>query len=204
MPYQKKERMTRIAPRNITAVILAGGKSRRMGQDKGLLKYKGIAFCSHIIAAALPCCTELIVVSNQQEYAQFGYPMCSDNLENKGPLGGLEAGINASTKTFQLVLSCDMPLLSTALLKKLCVQTPNRPSICMFIGQNQKHPFPGLYHSGLILPIRQTIEANQLGLLAFIASQSQHIIDVTAGDEKQLLNINYLKDYHQLKHDHQT
>lgn len=194
--------MITVAPKDITAIILAGGKSRRMGQDKGLLEYEGKAFCAHIIEAALPCCTELILVSDQQEYTQFGYTLYSDNFDDKGPLAGLEAGINASTKDFQLVLSCDMPLLSTALLKKLCVQNPKQLSVCMFNLQTQKHPFPGLYHSALITPIRQAIQSNKLSLLSFIDGQSKHIIELTIKEEKQLLNINYLEDYHQLKHDH--
>lgn len=194
--------MYEINIKDISALILAGGKSRRMGRDKGLLKYQGKSLCGHIIEAVLPCCSELFIVSNHPEYTSFGFPLLSDNYSNKGPLAGIEAGLEASTKSFQLVLSCDMPLLSSSLIKKLCVQASDTKTICHFNDQDRIQPLPGLYPTNLVSILQKSIHENQLSLSVFLKNQACQAIDLTAQEKKQLLNINNLSDYHQLNHDH--
>ena len=77
--------MYEINIKDISALILAGGKSRRMGRDKGLLKYQGKSLCGHIIEAVLPCCSELFIVSNHPEYTSFGFPCYRIIIAIKGP-----------------------------------------------------------------------------------------------------------------------
>ena len=194
--------MYEINIKDISALILAGGKSRRMGRDKGLLKYQGKSLCGHIIEAVAPCCSELFIVTKHPEYARFGIPLLTDNYSNKGPLAGIEAGLMASSKLYQLVLSCDMPLLSSTILKKLCVQASDTKTICHFNDQDRIQPLPGLYPTNLVSILQKSIHENQLSLSGFLKNQACQAIDLTAQEKKQLLNINNLSDYHQLNHDH--
>ena len=104
---------------NITGIIIAGGKSSRMGSDKGFLKLNGSTFVSHIIEALKPMVNEIIVVSNNSDYDVFNLKRVNDIIEDAGPLAGLYTGLFHSKTEFNLVLSCDIPFINTAVLKQL-------------------------------------------------------------------------------------
>ena len=59
------------AEKQITGIILAGGKSTRMGTDKGLISYKNKTFIEHIITAIQPFVDEIIIISNLNSYDKF-------------------------------------------------------------------------------------------------------------------------------------
>ena len=74
----------------VTGIILAGGKSLRMGTDKGLLSLKGKSFISHICDALKPIVGEhILIVSSNADYDALGYTRVEDLIEDKGPVSGL-------------------------------------------------------------------------------------------------------------------
>ncbi|HXK56765.1 MAG TPA: molybdenum cofactor guanylyltransferase MobA [Gammaproteobacteria bacterium] len=99
----------------ITAVILAGGKGRRMGgQDKGLLELKGRPLIKHVLSAIAPQVGTVIINANRNlnRYAGFGYPVVRDDLQGfQGPLAGFAAAMAAATTPYILTMPCDGPLL---------------------------------------------------------------------------------------------
>jgi len=105
--------------KNITGIILAGGKSSRMGSDKGFVMYKNKAFIQHIIEAIQPLVQDIIIVSNNPDYDIFKLKRVHDLIENAGPLAGVYTGLNYTTTQNNLVVSCDVPLINTETLKKL-------------------------------------------------------------------------------------
>ena len=105
--------------KNITGIVLAGGKSSRMGSDKGLLTINDKTFVEHVIVAMKPLVDKIIIVSNNKDYDQFGYRRVEDSIKDSGPLAGLYSGLKHSETEFNLVLSCDIPMIKTELLKKL-------------------------------------------------------------------------------------
>src|SRR4051812_27131822 len=77
----------------ITAIVLAGGKSQRMGTDKGLLDLHGKTFVQRICAAVQPIVgSNILIVSANNEYDALGFSRVEDIIENKGPVGGLYTG----------------------------------------------------------------------------------------------------------------
>lgn len=73
----------------VGAIILAGGKSSRMGVDKGLMLLNEKPMVQHVIDAVKLVADEIIIVANNKEYKQFGYTVISDEIENAGPLAGI-------------------------------------------------------------------------------------------------------------------
>ena len=97
--------MTNPTPRNdITAVILAGGKARRMnGQDKGLITLHGRPMVDYIIQALQPQVGSILVNANRntEQYAAFGLPVIADMLGDYfGPLVGMASGMDATATPF--------------------------------------------------------------------------------------------------------
>ncbi len=108
---------------DITAVILAGGKGRRMqGKDKGLIALNGKPLIQHVISAIAPQVGQLVINANRslQQYAELGYPVVSDTLDDyQGPLAGFLAAMQSISTPDMVSVPCDGPLLPHDLVKRL-------------------------------------------------------------------------------------
>ena len=92
-----------------TAIILAGGKSSRMGSDKGLVLLNGKPMISYIIEILKKMQIPIIIISNNENYKQFGLPVFADIIKEKGPLGGIYTGLKNSKTESNIIVSCDVP-----------------------------------------------------------------------------------------------
>lgn len=114
---------TRIPVEDISAVILAGGRARRMdGEDKGLIELKGRPLLDYIIAALRPQVGEILVNANRnlERYRAFGYPVIEDIMGDFfGPLVGMATGMQATGKPYLLTVPCDSPLVPAQLAGSL-------------------------------------------------------------------------------------
>ncbi|MES9925377.1 MAG: molybdenum cofactor guanylyltransferase MobA [Candidatus Thiodiazotropha endolucinida] len=107
----------------VTAVILAGGRGRRMGgEDKGLIELNGRPLVQHVISAIQPQVATILINANrnQERYAAFGYPVIADSLlDYQGPLAGFIAAMHAVETEDMLTLPCDGPLVPPDLVERL-------------------------------------------------------------------------------------
>lgn len=108
---------------DITVVILAGGKGRRMGgKDKGLVHYKNHSLVKHVIDAISLQADNIIINANRNldEYAAFGYPVVEDTLSGfQGPLAGFMAAMSRATTETILTLPCDGPVIVDDYVEKM-------------------------------------------------------------------------------------
>ncbi len=109
--------------REITGIILAGGRAQRMGgEDKGLTQLQGRPMIQHVIKRLRPQVSSIIVSANrnQQQYERLGYPVVSDGDELfNGPLAGVASAIHHARTEWVLVTPCDTPLLPLDLASRL-------------------------------------------------------------------------------------
>ncbi len=105
--------------RTITGIILAGGKSSRMGTDKGFLKLNNKSFVEYSIKALKPLVSDILIVSDHIAYDSFGYKRIKDVVKDAGPVAGIYSGLETTESEYNLVLSCDIPLINTSILEKL-------------------------------------------------------------------------------------
>ena len=109
--------------RDVTAVILAGGKGRRMdGQDKGLVEFAGRPLVEYVIEAIESQVATVMLNANrnQQQYARYGYPVISDALEDyQGPLAGFLSALNNARTDYVVTLPCDGPFIAGDLVARL-------------------------------------------------------------------------------------
>ena len=75
--------------KEITGIVLAGGKSSRMGQEKGLAEFDGKPMIAYALEALAPLCTEILISSNSNAYNHLGYRVVPDIIANSGPMGGI-------------------------------------------------------------------------------------------------------------------
>lgn len=102
----------------LTVAVLAGGQSRRMGQDKALLEVDGRPLIEYVLEAAKPLARDtLIVASERPEYERFGARVVPDKFPHSGSLGGIYTALSEAGEEYCLVLACDMPFVNRDLLK---------------------------------------------------------------------------------------
>ncbi len=108
---------------DITAVILAGGKARRMGgEDKGLIELHGRTLIDYIISGLRPQAGQLLVNANRnlERYRTFGYPVVEDIMGDYfGPLVGMATGMQASNTPYIMTVPCDSPFVPVELTDTL-------------------------------------------------------------------------------------
>ena len=94
----------------ITGVILAGGRSSRFGQDKGLFHYQGKPLVQHAADIIRPLCDDLLIISNKpDQYAGFGLTVKPDLYPGCGPLAGIHSGLSHAAQDTVAFIACDTP-----------------------------------------------------------------------------------------------
>lgn len=131
--------------KNITGIILAGGNSNRMGQDKGLVLFQGKPFIAHIINVLAPVTNNIIIVSNHKKHDVFQLKRITDMITDAGPLAGLYTGLHHSKTENNIVLSCDIPLINTVILKKLIAGINENADVIQLKSEGKTMPLIALY-----------------------------------------------------------
>lgn len=113
----------KIEPRDITGVILAGGRGSRMGgEDKGLVDLNGRAMAAHVVARLRPQVGRLLISANrnQDRYAALGCEVVPDLLTDyQGPLAGMAAALQAASTPYVVTVPCDSPLIAADVVARL-------------------------------------------------------------------------------------
>ncbi|MCW8935023.1 MAG: molybdenum cofactor guanylyltransferase [Gammaproteobacteria bacterium] len=121
--------MNTLTKQDITAVILAGGKGRRMqGEDKGLVELADRPLIEYVIEAIKPQVKSIIINANRNQslYSHYGFPVISDTLDNyQGPLAGFFSAMKETSTSHIVTLPCDGPLLASNYVERL-ISTLNK------------------------------------------------------------------------------
>lgn len=180
-------------PKNpISIFILAGGKSTRMGTDKGLILLNGMPMMSYLIDTLEGIGLPVGIIANEPVYESFGYPVFPDLVKEKGPLGGIFTAMSHTESDHCLILSCDSPFTGKGVIKELISRTVSDQ---ITIGQLQGKllPFPGVYPRSLKQKLKENLGANHLKLRSFILEESFRLIswdDLCQQPEREFANLN--------------
>ena len=119
------KRVSSCYPRqDITGVVLAGGRARRMGgEDKGLIRVDGEAMVVHALRGLAPQVGALLINANrnQERYAELGgcHVVADADADYAGPLAGMASAMQRATTRYILTVPCDSPLLAPSLGERL-------------------------------------------------------------------------------------
>jgi molybdenum cofactor guanylyltransferase len=176
--------------KNITVSILCGGKSSRMESEKGLVLWHNKPFIEHIIKAVLPISTAIQLITNGEEYNYLPYVKIKDTIADKGPLGGIYTALEHSKTELNLILSCDIPLISTEILLEIIQKHTAGIDITILADEHKIHPLIGLYSKNMLPIIEQSIKVNDLKMMHLLNRVSHTIHTIANKKSNQLQNIN--------------
>lgn len=144
------------------AIILAGGKSQRMGQDKALLVYDGKTFLEHLVTALRPVTNEiLVVVDRDYRYALSCGRIVVDAFPDTGPVGGIVTGLMAAGPGIHYVVPCDMPAINPQIFELFgqAMIPPLDAAVPQIGGQSQ--PLCGAYRHTAAPKLMAYLESGQ-------------------------------------------
>lgn len=179
---------------DITGVILAGGRGRRMGGvDKGLTPLAGRPMVSHVIDALRPQVGALLINANrsEDEYARFGLPVVGDSVEGfAGPLAGMAAGLAAARTPYVVTAPCDSPLLPRDLVARLGqALRAARAQIAVAHDGERMHPVFALLDRRLLDSLHACLEAGERKIDRWFAGHDLAVCDF-ADEADCFVNVN--------------
>jgi molybdenum cofactor guanylyltransferase len=141
----------------VTGIILAGGKSSRMGMDKGLLVLGGKTLVEIAIQNLSALCDIILISSNSTDYSKFGLEVVPDKFPDIGPMGGIYSSLLKSETELNLVLSVDLPFINAGLLKYLVEQSHDVEVAVPWSGQEFYEPLCACYNRSVVSLIEKSI-----------------------------------------------
>lgn len=184
---------------NITGIILAGGKSSRMGTDKGFVIYKNKAFVQHIIEALQPLVDEIIIVSNNPDYDFFGFKRVNDLIENAGPVAGIYSGLQYSKTENNLVISCDVPLINSETLSLLIEGLDDNMDVVQLESNGKSMPLIAMYKKQNKTIFYSLLEDGERRLRIALTHLKVKTIVLNKNQERFTSNINTPKNLNEIE-----
>ena len=152
-----------------TAMILAGGKSSRMGFDKQLLKIDERRLMDNLAQKLSKEFEEIIIVTNRPElYIGLSHIITMDILKDKGPLGGIHAGLVKSSSEYAFVVACDMPNINMEYVRFMKSKTKLDSMGCVTKFGKWIEPFSSFYSVEMIQHIEKYLATNRRSINGLI------------------------------------
>jgi len=166
----------------VTGVLLAGGKSRRMGEDKRhlvvgeqTLLERGLALLQSIF------CEVLVVIAQDSPPLSIDARVVRDLVPDCGSLGGLYTGLTQATTPYIFVVACDMPFLNQTVITQFTSRR-GTADIVMARLADRLHPMHALYSKRCLPALEQMIRARQLKIQEIVSQSSLQVRYVTEAD----------------------
>lgn len=186
---------------HITGIVLAGGKSRRMGTDKGLLPFQNSTFIQNTINHLKKVVKNVIIIANHKKYEDFNIRVVEDIIKDSGPLGGLHSGLTCSKTELNVVLANDMPLVTSNFIKGLIEKFNLSYDALWCTAGGKDIPLAGIYKKSVAFNCKKLLQNGEKRLLELQTVAKIQKYEVEDAYTSYLQNINTPEQYRQLNHE---
>jgi molybdopterin-guanine dinucleotide biosynthesis protein A len=185
---------------NISAVLLAGGESRRMGKDKATLLFRGRPLWKIQFDLLRTLQPEEIFISARVDppWRPSNVQFVSDEPPSRGPLSGLSATLARISTDYLLVLAVDMPLMSEDYLRLICNLIESDRGVLPMIG-DRAEPLAAIYPKGVGIDFITALSGSEFSLQSLtkklIEAGKLSLVNVLDEEKKFFRNFNALTDF---------
>jgi molybdopterin-guanine dinucleotide biosynthesis protein A len=151
---------------SVSAAIMAGGKSRRMGQDKAWIELDGEPLIQRVATVLAAVADEVLIVANEPRYATLGLPVVPDRYPAGGALGGIATGVGAARHDTVLVAACDMPFLDAEVWRLLLRERGDADAVVPRIG-GEYETLHAIYTKACLPEMARALAEDRLRVIAF-------------------------------------
>ncbi len=187
---------------DIDGIVLAGGKSRRLGEDKALLTLHPLSqtLLERTVALLTPFVDTVRVSGRQVEFASF----LPDAVLDAGPIGGILAALLVAPKKACCVLACDLPLLRSGHLARLFAAREQRsPATCVTAFQNTQGRFEttvAIYEQAALPYLQQAVKRKEYALRKAVPLERWTGVCCNEAEKDAFLNLNTPDDLARARH----
>lgn len=187
----------------VSGIILAGGRSCRMGRNKALMDLNGHTLIERVARVLSGVCGEIIIAGgNPAELEHLGYPLVPDIYPGCGPLSGIHAGLVAARNRYSFVSACDTPFLDEKLIRKIISGADSYDAVILKHG-DYFEPLSSLYSKAFISAAEASVKNGIYKVTAALSLVRWKPVPVDPADipelEKSLFNINTPREYEDAK-----
>lgn len=188
-------------PQQVSALILAGGRSSRMGTDKALLPWQGVPLLERVCQVAVQCCSSVSVLTpwpqRYQSILSTPVTFIEEAAPQRGPLIALAQGLQSIPSPWVLLLACDMPCLDVWILQDWMHQLWDLPDSRMAqvpYQQKRWEPLCGFYHRQCHPLLQAFIRQGGCSFQSWLQQIPVQKLEVNESIAKMLQNCNTPED----------
>lgn len=164
----------------ISGVIQAGGRARRMGENKAFLEIGGRTIIDRVIAELRKCTDGVLLIANEpEEYRHLGLEIFPDEIPGKGALGGVYTALVRSPTPFSFITACDMPFLASALVERLAAEADGVDAVVARTDHGFE-PFAAVYGRSALTAVKAMIDAGDLAVHHLFERVKTRVVDLDA------------------------
>ncbi|MCY4578697.1 MAG: molybdenum cofactor guanylyltransferase [Chloroflexi bacterium] len=187
----------------VSAIVLAGGLSRRLGRDKALEPFEGEPLIQRVIGRLSRFTDETVVVVNSEARGkELPLPhdavIAVDIFPDSGSLGGIFTGLTAARNEWGFVVACDMPFLNTDLILHMLALRSDYDAVVPLLN-GYPEPTHAVYSSACLPDIQRRLEARELKIAGFfddvrVRTLSEVEVDDLDPERLSFFNVNTPED----------
>lgn len=149
---------------DIACVVLVGGESRRMGENKASVDLAGKALVERVLDVVRPLFSELYIGAHEESVSgkAYGLPVIVDTLPGRGPALGVCAALDKVSLEKVFIISCDLPMLSARVIEYLATLTEGYDAVVPMI-EGRIQTTCAIYSRACLAPLEEQVSSNEKG-----------------------------------------
>jgi len=184
-------------PIKATAIIMAGGDSRRMGADKSMLPIEGRPMIKRICEQLQDTFDQILISTNEADkYAFLGLAIIPDRIRGQGPLMGIASALEASASELNFVVACDIPHIDMSLVRKVLAEVEGFDAVIPTTSDEKYEPLFAVYRKSALEAVNEVLDAGGRKISDVFARCRVKYIELEAG---QLTNLNTMAEYEEFR-----
>jgi molybdenum cofactor guanylyltransferase len=183
---------------NATAIVLAGGRSRRMGTDKSMLPVDGGPMIEHICHQLRGTFARVLISANDAEKFSFlGLDVVPDRVPDQGPLMAVASALDAADSELNLIVSCDVPEIKLPVVRRMLAEADGADAVIPLTDDGKEQPLFAVYRRSARRHIEEALESG--------GHRLSHIYDfckvrfIELDDTSWFANLNTPADYERFR-----
>jgi molybdopterin-guanine dinucleotide biosynthesis protein A len=165
------------AESDVTAFILAGGKSSRMGSDKAFLQLGGETLLQRALKLAREVAGEVRIVGDASKFKEFAQ-VVEDEYRERGPLGGIHAALTSSATELNLAIAVDLPFVTRELLHYMVAQARNSGAVVTVVrADGGWQPLCAVYRHEFAIPAQAVLNAGKNKIDALFTEVETRVVE---------------------------
>jgi len=183
-----------------TAIVMSGGKSKRMGTDKSMLSINGQSIIEIICKQLRDSFDEILISANEVDKFSFlGFKVIPDKVSEQGPLMGIASALEASTNEFNFIIACDIPKINLNYVNRMLTKAIESQAdiVIPVTGKDKYEPLFAVYRKRIVEAMHKTLSSGKRKIIdVFPLCTVKHIEMENAG---WLINLNTKAEYEEYR-----